>query len=149
MKYKSIIESVKEYITLCPHIEDLMLLESLDNVAFWTIEEGPNHKTNLSQNYIDGDCMRVFRFSFTASFSHLQEVKTAIEYSGFYEQFQEWVEKNNHDDILPILRNGLSPISIEILTTGYFIYPKQSEDKMKYQIQLQLLYEKENEVWIA
>lgn len=149
MEYKTIIKSVKDYITLCPYIEELVSLEQSISSDIWSLEEGPNHKINISQNYIDGSRERIFRFTFTVLFSNTEEIKTNIEYNGFYEKFQEWIESNNSRDFLPTLREGLCPLSIEILTTGYFIYPKLMEDKVKYQIQLQMRYEKENEVWIA
>ena len=148
MEYKAIIKSMKEYIMGCPYLDELITTYEND-IKSWFLEEGPNHKENISQHYVDGNTERILRFSFSILLSKSQDLKISIEESGFYELFPSWIEDNNNLRIFPILRDGILPLSIELLTTGYFIDLKQVEDIMKYQIQLQFKYEKENEKWIV
>lgn len=144
----TIIESVREYILKCPYLEDLAKV----NVNFlpkdtnnYSIEEVPSQtgKGNIVKEYLDGSSEREFNFVFACIFDYSEDLQINIENSGFFENFQEWIEENNLNDVYPKLKEGLEPFSIAVTTTGYLFYVPEKMDRAIYQIQLKLLYEKE------
>lgn len=144
----TIIESVRKYILECPFLDDLAKV----NVNFlpkdsnnYSIEEMPsqNQNGNIVKTYIDGSTDREFNFVFACIFDYSEDLQTNIENSGFFENFQEWIEDNDLNEIYPKLKDGLKPYSIAVTTTGYLFYVPEKMDRAIYQIQLKLLYEKE------
>lgn len=142
----TIIESVRKYILNCPYIDDLAKV----NVNFLTrdtnnysIEEMPSMNGNIIKKYIDGSTDREFNFVFACVFDYSEDLQTNIENSGFFENFQEWIEENDINGIYPELREGLHPYSIAVTTTGFLSFVPEKMDRAIYQVQLKLLYEKE------
>ncbi|MDL2276383.1 hypothetical protein LJC02_01895 [Breznakia sp. OttesenSCG-928-G09] len=143
---KPIIKSVRDYILTFTGLVD----EAKVNVGYlpketinFSIEEIPNEQGSIVRKYLDGGSERQFLFVFAAMFNYEEATKTMIENSGFFEEFQEWIEKNDVEEIYPKLRSGLKPTGIEVLTTGYLFYVPESMDRARYQIQCRLTYEKE------
>ena len=143
----TIIESVRNYILECPYLRDLkkanvnFLPKNVDNCS---IEELPSPNGNVIKSYLDGTIEREFNFVFACIFDYSEDLQTNIENSGFFENFQQWIENNELNEVYPKLRNGMTPISIAVTTTGYLYYVPEKIDRAIYQIQLKLIYEKEN-----
>lgn len=144
-----IIESVKDYIKEFPDVQSLKDSSKL-NVSYlpkesinFSIEEVPSENGGIISKDIEGNSERQFLFVLAAMFDYEERLQTMIENSGFFEKFQEWLEDNNEKEIYPKLRDGLTPISIECLTTGYLFYVPESSKTARYQIQCRLIYEKE------
>lgn len=142
----TIIQSVRNYILSCPYFNDLkkinvnFLPEDPDNCS---IEEIPSQTGGISKRYIDGTTEREFNFIVACMFDYSEDLQTNLENSGFFENFQEWIEDNDDNEIYPILKDGLKPFSLSVTTTGYLFYVPEKSDRAIYQIQLKLLYEKE------
>lgn len=148
MKEKeTIVNAIREYILTCPFINELAKVnigylpkESLS----YSIEEIPSQsKGNITKQFLNGGTERQFLFVFACMFPYNEEIVTNIENSGFFEEFQEWIEKNNNLGVLPDLRVGLTATNIETQTTGYLFYTPESGGVARYQIQCRLLYERE------
>ena len=142
----TIIESVRKYILSCPHLEELAKVNvnylPKDSVNY-SIEEVPSQTGSVIKRYVDGTTEREFNFVLAAIFDYSEDLQTNIENSGFFENFQEWIEENDLNGIYPELKEGLEPISLDVTTTGYLFYVPEKTDRAIYQIQLKLIYEKE------
>ena len=143
----TIIESVRDYILSCPYLEDLQkvnvnfLPENTDNCS---IEEVPNQNGSLTKKFLDGSSEREFNFVLACVFDYSEDSQTNIDSSEFFENFQEWIEDNDLNEIYPQLKDGLEPLSISVTTSGYLYYVPEKMDRAIYQIQLKLEYAKEN-----
>lgn len=142
----TIIESIRDYILKCPYLEDLAKV----NVNFlprdpnnYSIEEVPSQSGSVIKRYLDGTTEREFNFIFACIFDYSEDLQINIENSGFFENFQEWIEENNLNGIYPALKEGLEPNSLTVTTTGYLFYVSEKMDRAIYQIQLKLIYDKE------
>lgn len=145
MEYKTIIQSIKEFISECPYLDDLSQIHEASSTGqnSYVIEELFNNQGNIGHTYLDGSHERVYQFALVYMFPYHDELKSQIDETGFYEKFQDWIEDKNNDGELPLLREDLRPLSIEVSKTGLLIYRPQIMDKAKYQVQLKLIYEKE------
>ena len=116
----TIIESVTRFIMSCPFLNELAHV----NVDFlpadpdtYSVEEVPSE--TIRKKYLDGSSERQFMFTFAARLSYSDEVRNNIDNSGFFEDFEEWLEKCTETDNLPELREGLTPFKIEAISSGY------------------------------
>lgn len=143
----TIIESVRDYILSCPYLEDLQkvnvnfLPENSDNCS---IEEVSNQNGSLTKKFLDGSSEREFNFVLACVFDYSEDLQTNIDSSEFFENFQEWIEDNDLNEVYPQLKDGLKPLSISVTTSGYLYYVPEKMDRAIYQIQLKLEYAKEN-----
>lgn len=144
----TIVEAVKSYIEKCPYLNDLTNLVRVNYLEgiedSFSIEEVPNEDGTIRVRNIDGSTEREFNFVLACMFDYSKELETNIENSAFFENFQEWIENNNDEGIYPTLGKGCIPFDLQISTTGYLFFISEKQDKARYQIQLKLLYEKEN-----
>ena len=88
--------------------------------------------------YTDGRCLKQFQFALTSKEAYDGDARTGINNSGFYQQFEEWVEENNLNDILPEL-TGHSPVRMDVQMSGYLF--STEADLGRYQLQCRLIYE--------
>lgn len=136
-----IIESIRNYIRTCPHLDtynnaikvNVNYLEP--NADTYSIEEIPIDP--IVKKYINGDTVRQYAFIFASREPYGSDVLQNIDNSGFYEKFADWIEDNNDNGILPVLEN-LESLGIEVTSTGYAF--AVTEDTAQYQIQLRLKY---------
>lgn len=140
------IESIKDYIKECPCLDELAnininYLEDIPNS--FSIEEEPREDIVITKQYLDGCIEKEFHFILACMFTYNASLETNIQNSGFLEKFEEWIEDNNMNDIMPRLRSGLNPVSIMITKNGYLSIVSGTSDMAKYQIHLKLIYEKE------
>ena len=139
-----IIDNLRNYIRKCPHLDKFNNAIKV-NVNYlephadtYSIEEIPIEP--IIKKYVNGDSVRQYAFIFTSREFYGVDVLQNIDNSGFYEKFADWIDKNNDNDMLPKLDNGMEAISIETTSTGYAF--AVTEDTAQFQIQLKLKYYK-------
>ncbi|MCD7722692.1 MAG: chloramphenicol resistance protein [Clostridiales bacterium] len=140
----SIIEALKDFILQCPYLDELKKV----NVDFlpsdpdtYSIEEEPSQA--IIREFVDGSSERQFVFTFASRMTYNNEVANNISNSGFFENFQNWLEECTENDVFPELDEGLTPYKIEALSTSYLIGINGDLQNARYQIQCRLLYDKE------
>ena len=134
---KPIIESIRDYILTCDFLkEGKVNIDYLPDEMSYSIE--PIGGDPVYRRYADGTCMKQFQFALMSTEAYDGDARTAIAASGFYQFFEEWIEKNNMNDIYPELE-GHSPVRIDVLQSGYLF--STEADLGKYQIQCRLIYE--------
>ena len=144
---KYIIKALYDYILECPYLTKLnnIFVNFLDKDSLnYSIEEVPG-KTIVSK-HVDGSSERQITFTFASVFDFSEEIETQINDSGFYEDFSEWIEENDYKGVYPELKEGLTPTSIEVVTSGYLYSIISGHRKARYQIQCKLTYEKEGKI---
>lgn len=142
---RTIIESVREFIKQCPYIDELknLAVDFLDSdTGYYSIEEVP--VSPILKTYIDGSSERQFVFVFASRFDWNEEAENNISNCGFFENFQNWLEKCSDNDILPSLPDTMTASAIEATTSGYLYGVDPSGRQARYQIQCTLYYNKEN-----
>lgn len=140
----TIIEAVRDYILTCPLLKDLARI----NVDFlpedantYSIESVPT-QTIISTD-IDGSTTRQFVFVFASRLLYTPELRNNIDNSGFYEDFENWLETNSENGVFPTLAEGLTPTKIEAISSGYLFDIAGDLTDARYQIQCRLIYDKE------
>lgn len=144
---KYIIESLMDYILTCPYLEKLNKfgLNFLDKDSEnYSVEEVPSK--NVIKKRVDGSYEKQLIFIFASIFDYSDELENQIKNSGFYEDFEDWLEENNDNEVFPDLKAGLTPISVEVETSGYLYGINESMNKARFQIQCKLIYEKEGRI---
>lgn len=106
------------------------------NADTYSIEEVPVEP--IVKKYINGDSIRQYAFIFTSREPYGADVLTNIDNSGFYEKLADEIEKNNYNEIFPLLYEGLESLEIKVTSTGYAF--AVTEDTAQYQINLRLKY---------
>ena len=140
----TIIESVKNFILTCPYLNELARV----NIDFlpecpdtYSIEEVPSQ--TVIKRYLDGSSERQFLFVFAARLTYSDEVRNNIDNSGFFENFENWLEKCTRDETFPEMSEGLTPSKIEAISSGYLFDISGDLSNSRYQIQCRLIYDKE------
>lgn len=134
---KPIIESVREYISTCPLMDDRKInIDYLGDGIEYSID--PIGVDPIYKKYVDGGCIRQFQFALTSKEYYDGDARTMIGNSGFYQKFDEWISENNYSGIYPAL-NNYTVVKLEILMSGYLF--STDTDYARYQIQLRMLYE--------
>lgn len=137
-----IIDSIRNYIRTCPCLDTFSNVVMVNvnylepNTDTYSIEEVPIEP--IVKKYINGDSIKQYAFIFTSREPYGADVLQNIDNSGFYEMFADWIERQNDNEIFPMLDGNLEPLSIEVTSTGYAF--AVSEDTAQYQIQLRLKY---------
>ena len=140
-KPKPIIESIRDYINTFSGLKDncLLLVDNLgaDSIEY-AVESVPCDP--VYKRYTDGEVVKQFLFTFASREYYSADLNQCIENLHFYEQFEDWIEENNYNGILPNLDNK-NPVSIEVLSRGYLY--SADDNTAKYQLQLRLIYEED------
>ena len=140
-KSKPIIESIRNFILTCPFLENWRVnIDYLNIPMSYSIDPLPADP--VVRRYTDGGAIKQYLFAFTSKEEFDGDARTGIENSGFYQQFEEWIEEQNNKRNLPILESAKQcPVSIETVQSGY-LYDAET-DMGQYQIQCRLVYEQE------
>ena len=142
-----IIEAIRNYIRECPYLQEFEGVTGLvkvnvdyleESATVYSIEEVPVDP--IVKKYVNDDSIRQFQFIFASREPYGADVLQNISNSGFYEDFANWIEKQNNDDNLPILGEGCESQRIKVLSPGYAF--QVDVDKARYQIELRLKYYK-------
>lgn len=140
----SIIESVKNFISTCPYLDELKRINVdflSDDKDTYSIEEIPTN--TIIKEFIDGSSERQFVFVIAARLHYSDEVRNNIDNSGFFEDLQQWLYDCTNDGNLPLLSDGCKAYKIEAQSNGYLFDVSGDLSKARYQIQCRLLYDKE------
>lgn len=137
-----IIESIRDYMR---NLECLDTFNNAIRVNINYLEENPDTYSieevpinPIIKKYINGDSIRQYAFIFTSREPYGVDILTNIDNSGFYEKLANEIERNNENEIFPLLDDGLEPLKIEVTSTGYAF--AVTEDTAQFQIQLKLKY---------
>ena len=142
MSNKPIIESIRDFICSFPDLSDdcCLLIDYLGCEPIeYTVETVPCDP--VYKKYVDGEVVKQFLFTFASREYFEKDINTCIDNLHFYENFEEWIEKCNNNNIFPDLGANRFPVSLEVLTRGYVL--SADEETARYQIQLRLIYEEE------
>lgn len=135
-KKKTIIESIREYVRMYPDINNWKInIDYLGGGMEYSID--PIGADPIYKRYVDGSCLKQFQFTLTSKESYDGDARTGIANSGFYQNFEEWTEQNNLNDIVPEL-DGHDAIRVEVLQSGYLF--STEVDLGRYQMICRLIY---------
>ena len=135
-KRKTIIESIREYMRMYPDIDNRKInIDRLGNGMEYSID--PIGADPIYKRYVDGSCLKQFQFALTSKEAYDGDARTGIANSGFYQNFEEWTEQNNLNDIVPEL-DGHDAIRVEVLQSGYLF--STEVDLGRYQMICRLIY---------
>lgn len=136
MQKQSKIDALYEYFKKCELLKDGVL--GVDYLGPNAPEYSINTILNASpvvKQYTDGGQLKQYPFYFQSQESYTEDAADAIANSGFYEEFEAWIKKQDEDGNLPNIE-GIQ--SIEALSNG-FLYDAAG-DTATYQIQCRILY---------
>lgn len=136
----NLIDSIRTFITTCPFMQDWRVnVDYLGDAMEYSIDPLPCDP--VIQKYVDGGAKKQFQFAFTSKEEYDQDARINIENSGFYQQFEEWLESKSFAGELPALKAGKSPVRIETMNSGY-LYDVDGENA-RYRIECRLIYTQE------
>ena len=141
-----IIDKLTEYLKECPLFDELFEL-NVDYLGYGVnnISIEPTPTETIVKTFIDGSTERQYLFIIGTRFNYSEESAITIDNSGFFERFQNWLEKQTKDKTLPVLDTGQEVISIEALSSGYLVDINSDMRDARYQIQCVLRYMQEEE----
>ena len=126
----------KENVTLAEEFDNILVDFLGEDATSYSIEPIPVEPK--LKPYTDGGSLNQYVFQFGSREFYDNSVAQNINNLGFYEKFQEEIETNNKNGVLPEI-TGIQ--SIECLNNGT-IQDVQS-GTAKYVIQMRITYEKE------
>ena len=136
----NLIDSIRTFITTCPFMQDWRVnVDYLGDAMEYSIDPLPCDP--VIQKYVDGGSKKQFQFAFTSKEEYDQDARINIENSGFYQQFEEWLESKSFAGELPALEAGKSPVRIETMNSGH-LYDVDGENA-RYRIECRLIYTQE------
>ncbi|HBH3496233.1 Uncharacterised protein [Clostridioides difficile] len=142
----TIIESIREFIKKCPCLNEFAKSINVEFLAeeftSYTLETVPSE--TVIKRFINGDSIKQFIFIFASRECYGSDVMQNIENSQFYEQFADWIYRENLSGNLPTLSGNKEAMSLEVSTPGYPV--QTSIDTAQYQIQLKLKYFEKGEM---
>lgn len=133
------INKLREYIAKCPYLKEYaeLNIEYLtDKTDTYSINENAGYNPVLNQ-FICGS-ERQFLFTFDSKLKWNEDIQNNIDNSKFFENFRNWLEKNNKNKIFPDISGTYS---IGATTNGYIFATNANE--AIYRIQCFLNYFKE------
>ena len=134
------IEKIRDYfkknVTLAEEFDNILVDFLGDEATSYTIEPIPVEPK--LRPYRDGGSLNQYVFQFGSREFYDNSVAQNINNLGFYERFQEEIETNNKNGVLPDIK-GIQ--SIECLNNGTI--QDVQNGTAKYVIQMRITYEKE------
>lgn len=130
--------NIKAFIETCP------LLSGIDiNINYLGENDTSGAIENVSsepiiKNYTDGATLRQFLFAVTLRQNYGQDLAANSAATAKLEQISDWLYEQDRIGILPALGGNKSPVSLEVVKTGW-IEEKES-DTAKYQLTCRLVY---------
>lgn len=136
----NLIDNIRTFILTCSFLQDGRVnVDYIGEEMGYSIDPLPCDP--IVQRYIDGGAKKQFQFAFTSQEEYDQDSRINIENSGFFQMFDEWLEKQSFNENFPELGEGKIPISMETLNSGY-LYDVNGVNA-KYRIECRLIYEQE------
>lgn len=135
----SIIQAVRDYIAACPLLKDGRIL-GVDRIGADAIEYSIDVLPcePIVKKYTDGSKVKQFQFAFSSREAYGKDVIQGIQNSAFYEDFADWIARNDDAGNYPDLGAFRSVRSIELTSGGYAL--DVTETTARYQMQLRLTY---------
>ena len=134
------IEEIRNYflknVSLTKEFDNILADFLGDEATSYTIEPIPIEP--VLRQYSDGGSLNQYVFQFGSREFYDNSVAQNINNLGFYERFQEEIETNNKNGVLPDIK-GIQ--SIECLNNGTI--QDVQNGTAKYVIQMRITYEKE------
>ena len=134
------IEEIRNYflknVSLAKEFDNILADFLGDDATSYTIEPIPVEPK--IRPYSDGGSLNQYVFQFGSREFYDNSVAQNINNLGFYERFQEEIETNNKNGVLPNIK-GIQ--SIECLNNGTI--QDVQNGTAKYVIQMRIIYEKE------
>ena len=98
--------------------------------------------TPVLQKYTDDSSKNQYLFIFASREYFSADECNNIRNLEFYEKLESWIEQQNRLGKLPQLPAGDTPLSVEVLSSGYVM--DNDTKTARYQVQCRLKYIKEN-----
>lgn len=137
----AIISGIEKFFLSCPLLKDgYMRVDFLGPDPVEYVIETLTGQPVVKQ-YVDGSSVRQYLFTFGSREYYSQDRLQNIENSKFYEDFAHWIEQMNRAKSLPEMPDGMQPLKMLVLSTGYLFDGSMSN--ARYQIELALQYYKE------
>ena len=134
------IEKIRDYfktkVTLAEEFDNILVDFLGEDATSYSIEPIPVEP--VLRQYRDGGSLNQFIFQFGSREFYDNSIAQNINNLGFYEKFQEEIETNNKNGVLPNIK-GIQ--SIECLNNGTI--QDVQNGTAKYVIQMRITYEKE------
>ena len=137
---KAMIDEVREYIAKCPYLNENgeISVEYLrDKIKTCSINENAGYNPIVTEDII-GNQERQFLFTFDSKLIWNEDIQNNIDNSKFFEDFRDWLEENNRNNIFPNIK-GIYEIGV---TTSGYIFATNANEAI-YRIQCYLKYFKE------
>lgn len=137
---KAMIDKVREYIAKCPYLDkyaELNIDYLVDKVKTYSINENAGYDPVISEDII-GNQERQLLFTFDSKLHWNEDIQNNIDNSKFFEDFRNWLETNNKNNIFPDIK-GIYEIGA---TTNGYIFATNANEAI-YRIQCYLKYYKE------
>ena len=141
----AIIDSVLEFIKGCPLLKNSKS-GGVINVNYLG-ENAPKYSIDVMtvnpiiKKYPDGGSQRQFLFCLASRETYDRETLANMDIARFYEEFGDWIEKQNHTRNFPVMDEGCTPTSIQVNSSGYLF--AADNKTARFQIQCRLVYNKE------
>lgn len=132
------INTIKAFINTCPTLFEIdvninYLGEQSASAAVENVSAEP-----IIKNYTDGATLRQFLFTIAMRENYGQDAEVNRAAASKLDDISDWICEMDKRGILPVLKDGKSPISLEVIKTGW-VEEKES-DTAKYQLQCRLVY---------
>lgn len=131
------IETVRAWFRSCPLLRKVTIF-GVDKLGANPVnyEIAPLSCDPVVQKYVDGATVRQFQFAFASR--EVYDEQQNMQNTAFYEQLQEWLEKQSDSGNLPVLGEGKKARELQILSSGY-VYDTGDSTAI-YQMELSLIY---------
>lgn len=138
------IEKIRDYIATCELLDqyaELNINYLVDRTIAYSINEESSYNPVLEENITGSKTMHLL-FNLDSKVVWNEDLSNNIANSKFFENFSNWLEGNNNNDVFPQIE-GITPISISANTNG-FIFATDSNEAI-YRISCEFVYYKEKQ----
>ncbi len=138
------IENIRQWLRTCPLIskDDVFNINHLEaDTISYTIDNVPG--ITVLQSYLNGDSIRQKSFVIASRQEYSNDVLNNISATGFWDDFELWIENQNKLKNYPTMKAGQKIQSIYV-TSSYYLY-STGPDTARYQIQITVTYYQKGE----
>lgn len=136
----NILSYIRDFILTCPLFDgENVNVDYIGTNMTYSIDALPCDP--IIKSYMDGGQQKQFQFALTSKEQYDEDVRINIENSGFYEAFEEWLDRQSMLGNLPDMEVGKSPARFETKNKGY-LYDVE-EVYAKYRIECRFIYTQE------
>ncbi len=140
----NIVERLKDYFKTYPELETKTIFVNFLKDKDSSFSIAPLATQPVVTTFVDGSYEKRYAFALIGRFNYSHEIQMNIENSTFFEDLEEWTISNNEKEILPELDDGYQALSIRVTSNGYLLGISPDGRTGQYQINFELIYEKEN-----